>query len=416
MKEINLFIMDMSDAGNTSGVDRYISLLIKGLISYPSIHIHWIHLRIDHTLLFSYQEESELYTKITIPLPQQCNEIITESFWIQKYNEQVYRLVEHLFENKQNCIIHLNTLNLIDLAIHIRERVSCKIITHLHCIPWKSYYDTDKRKFNELYRQTYLDSSSNINHEDFITNSSEFRSYSVPDHIICLTHCAVEFLEKIMGKPNNNVSIIPNGIDDLLEDSIITKNNNDHVFNLLYVGILLESKGLDFILKAIREVKNRGYKVSLTIAGLTRPHLIRKLKTENDDLSLQFLGRIPFLELKEQYLKSNAGIIASLQEQSSYVAIEMAMFGLPIITTSVDGLDEMFIDKVNALKVKTLFSRVKGLTVDVQMMADKIITLINNAGLNNNLSIKVRQLYKNEFTLQRMIKQTVGVYNKTLEG
>lgn len=45
----------------------------------------------------------------------------------------------------------------------------------------------------------------------------------------------------------------------------------------------------------------------------------------------------------------------SLQEQHSYAAIEMAMFGMPMIITAVDGLDEMFVDEISCLKVNTLF-------------------------------------------------------------
>lgn len=39
MKTINLFLADINVAGNTSGVDRYISVLIEGLKKYININI-----------------------------------------------------------------------------------------------------------------------------------------------------------------------------------------------------------------------------------------------------------------------------------------------------------------------------------------------------------------------------------------
>lgn len=36
--------------------------------------------------------------------------------------------------NDNCCILHLHTLNLIDLAVYIRGQVGCKIIAYLHCI------------------------------------------------------------------------------------------------------------------------------------------------------------------------------------------------------------------------------------------------------------------------------------------
>ena len=412
---INLFLIDMSHADNTSGVDRHVETLLKGLASYPFIHVYWIHLRNDNTMLFHREECNDSYTKITIPLPQQYNEIIADRFWIRKYNEQVFRITEHLFKNKQNCILHLHTLNLIDLAAFIREQIPCKIITHLHCIPWKAYYDTDKRKFNELYRQVYVDKSPEINPQDFVTNNCELQSYTDADHVVCVTRCAVDFLRQIMGKSDENVSVIPNGIDDFANEILISDSDDSEEFRLLYVGVLTEGKGLNYILKAMRKVKQQGYNLSLTIAGKITPMFSEKLKNENRDLSLHILGRVPFDELKKHYRESDAGIIASLQEQSSYVAIEMAMFGLPVITTAVDGLDEIFTDNLNALKVNTRFSNVTGLSVDVDMMAEKIIALIQDKELRTILSKKVRVLYKQELTLERMMQQTVSVYQKLIK-
>lgn len=148
--------MDMSHANNTSGVDRYMGTLLKGLQNYPFIKVHWIHLRHDLSILFHSEEQTPFYTKITIPLPQQFNEIILKKFWINRYNEQVYRIIRDLFEKKKNIILHIHTLNLIDLAIFIRTKIGCKIITHLHCIPWKGLYNSDTQRFNELYNLIYI--------------------------------------------------------------------------------------------------------------------------------------------------------------------------------------------------------------------------------------------------------------------
>ncbi len=123
-------------------------------------------------------------------------------------------------------------------------------------------------------------------------------------------------------------------------------------------------------------------------------------------------GRIPFDELKELYTACDIGIIASLQEQASYVAIEMAMFGLPIITTAVDGLDEIFTDEVNALKVRTKFSPVFGLSVDVEMMAAQLMRLINDNKLRKTLGKNVRKLYEKKLNLELMINRTVEVYRE----
>lgn len=415
MAIINLFLMDMTHAENTSGVDRYLEILLEGLKQYPAIHVYWIHLLHDNTILFHKQEQKDHYIKITIPLPQQFNEIIAESFWIQKYNEYVFHLIRHQFENKDNCILHLHTLNLIHFALYIKAQCSCKIIIHLHCIPWKGLYNSNRAKFNDLYKLVYLNpKQKDVTPELFATNNCELQSYHQADHVICVTQCAKNFLHYIIQKTENDaIDVIPNGMHDYYTDhSVKTDKNRIDSIQLIYVGVLTESKGLFYILKAMRKVQRKGYNLSLTIAGKYTSYQYNRIKNEYSDLTLNIVGHVPFERLKTLYMESDIGIIASLQEQASYVAVEMAMFGLPVITTAVDGLDETFTNDVNALKINTKFSAVTGLSVDVDMMANAIITLIDNQEKRIQLGINARKLYKEKLSLKEMISQTVSVYKK----
>lgn len=410
--KINLYLIDMSEATNTSGVDRYVDTLVHGLQSYTDIKIHWIHLRRDSELLFPREEQVEECIKYTIPLPQQYNDLISEQFWMRKYNEQVYRLTKHLFNSKENCIIHLHTLNLIDLATYIRENTGCKVITHLHCIPWKGLYNCDKKRFNMLYKITYINKEKEVaNPEMYLIGNCELRSYVKPDALICVTQCAVDFLKTCIHTRTANIKVIPNGINDLSKhlERRLTKIKNDS-FRCLYVGVVSESKGVMYILKALNLVKQQGYNVSLSIAGACSPTFRQKIVQDFPNIEVNVLGRVSFDQLKMLYLQSDIGIIASLQEQASYVAIEMAMFGLPIVTTAVDGLDEIFTDDVNALKVGTKFSSVLGLSVDIEMMANQIVRLLENSKLRDKLSQNVRKLYKKELNIELMLQKTVDLY------
>lgn len=418
MSKINLYLIDISHASNTSGVDRYVSTLIGGLRGIAEIQVYWIHLRNDDTLLFPKEEKIGHYIKYSIPMPQQYSTIIAERFWIRKYNEQVYRLTKHLFDGKENGIIHLHTLNLIDLAVYIRELTGYKIITHLHCIPWKGLYNTDKKRFNKLYESTYKDDrlSEKPNAEMYVTNNCELQSYVAPDALVCVTRCAVDFLENCIHSFSDNIRVIPNGIDDSVLDTYSRKKKTiSNTFHCLYVGVVSESKGIMYILKALRLVHQQGYKVSLTIAGTCNPMFRQQINQNFQDLTIDVKGRIPFNELKELYAQCDIGIIASLEEQASYVAIEMAMYGLPIVTTGVDGLDEIFTDEVNALKVNTKFSSIFGLSVDVKKMANQIVRLIEDEYLRTRLSQKVRKLYEQKLNLDLMINRTVGVYYELIE-
>lgn len=412
---INLFLMDISHAANTSGVDRHISTLIGGLQNFNHICVHWIHFTDEASLLFPVEEVTAHYIKISIPLPQYYNTIIAERFWIRRYNEQVFRLTRHLFERKSNCIIHLHTLNLIDLAVYMREREQCKVITHLHCIPWKALYNKDKKRFNKLYELTYTNTgqTEKATPEMYVTNNCELLSYSEPDALICVTNCAADFLKKHIQNCTDNIAVIPNGIGDSYCFMSARKEKMPHDnFHCLYVGVLSESKGIGFILKTLRIVQRHGFKVTLSIAGTCPSGFRQKLMKYNSDLTLDIKGQIPFDDLKNLYSECDIGIISSVQEQASYVAIEMAMFGLPIITTAVDGLDEMFTDEVNALKVETTFSPILGLSVDIEKMALQLMRLICDSNLRKMLGRNARSLYEQNLRLDLMINKIVKVYEE----
>jgi len=414
MEEINLYLLDMSNEHNTSGVDRYVNTLLTGLENYPFIHVYRIQL-LRGAVLFHKEEKKENYMHVIIPQPQQYNEIIGERYWFQKYNEQVFLLIKHLFENKPNRIIHIHTLNLIALASYINSQLPCKIITHLHCIPWKDLYNRNPKKFNHLYATYYLNTTVIPNKEPFFTNNCEWESYSAPDQIICVTQCAKHFLQKIMNVPDKRISVISNGINDLGNDvERVVKKSRFDLFRCLFVGVHTESKGIFYILKSLRKVQAQGYSVCLNTAGNYSPKIYKQIMEEYSDLQVNLLGQITFEELQRYYRESDIGIIASIQEQCSYTAIEMAMFGLPVIVTAVDGLDEMFSDGVNALKVNTLFSKVFGLSVDTDELSKKIIALIENEDLRIQLGINARKLYREQFNLENMMEQTVTIYKKLI--
>ena len=414
MEIMNLFIMDMTNAGNTSGVDRYLEMLTRGLQRVPYIRLHRIQLIEGGNRLFVRRTPvPQGGVTVQIPLPRCMSEVLTQSFWTRKYNEQVYRLTRDLFEGKERIILHLHTLNLIDLACYIREQVTadCRIITHMHCIPWKALYNTNRPLFNRLYELYYVQRRTPRVKGSFFRLESEWNAYHRADRVVCVTDCAREFLSRVAER-TQGVLVIPNGLDDcgLLTHNRSYTGKTDEL-RCLYVGVVSQSKGIRFILEAIRKVTKRGYHASLTACGTCSTERKRQLQAQYADVQLDLRGLVPYEDLCSCYANCDVGVIASLQEQSSYVAIEMMRAGLPVITTAVDGLDEMFRDGVDCMKVRAPFSTAFGLSVDTDAMAECMIHLLTHPEERERLGQNARRSYQERFTLDRMTAQTVAVYN-----
>ena len=189
----------------------------------------------------------------------------------------------------------------------------------------------------------------------------------------------------------------------------------DFPVKCLYVGNMNESKGLHLILKALNLVREK-YPVILTVAGQCSLKQREKWQEEYPNLFLKFTGLIPFEELKQCYIDNEIGIIASLQEQCSYVALEMMMFGLPVVTTNVDGLDELFVQNENALKVPNCYDENVGLTVNLEQLSTAILELIEKKNLRERIGHNARHTFIDRFTETRMVEETHNLYQAVLQN
>lgn len=413
--KMQILLLDMTNHGVMSGVDRYMEMLIEALSSLDRQHYKVIRTSLikEGDFLGCRSDVINGVQSLRILLPQMSEEIIRERYWLHHYNEHVVQLLAPYLDPALPLVIHTHTLNLIDLALLLKQQLPlAKVITHLHCIPWKGFVNHNRVIFNKLYR-IYHTNQAPINREIFLTNNCEEQAYLESDHIVCLTKCAEEFLHRMFSKGLPRISLIPNGIEDWAIDY---KRNYDcsNVLKIIYVGSIAIGKGLEYILCGIRCAQEKGYVFKISVAGFAPIEIRVHLANKYPDIDLEFKGTLETNSLIELYQWADIGIIASLQEQCSYVALEMAMMGLPIITTAVDGLDEIFTHNVNALKVELPFSRVRGLTVNFEQMAQYLIELSESMELRLSLGTAARKLYLEKYQLDTMRNKTIDLYNSVI--
>ena len=411
MKSTNLYLLNITDTKNTNGVDRYVRCLLSGLATHQQFHkIYHICFVFRDQRFLRYDVEHTGYTEIRIPLPEQFRNLIDKSYWLQQYNDYLYQSIAHLFDDTYTSIIHIHTLNLIDLACFIKQcRTLIKIITHVHCISWKNLYGIAPERFNRLYWYYHVRCDYTTAH--YLTNCSEEQAYTACDHLIACAESGSQYVTRVGHTPKEHISIIPNGIADMAVGFDRAFPTSPECLNLLFVGSVIRAKGIFFILDALQRVVQAGYTVKLYIAGACNDTIRKEITERYASLPIVMLGTVSYEELNHYYRTCDVGIIGSLFEQNSYVAIEMCMFSMPIIASSAEGLDEMFVHEENALKVPVTFDRLAGLTLDIESMKSHIIRLIETPDLRLHLSHAARKLYTTHYTLDKMIERTYEVYS-----
>lgn len=398
--------MDFSSSLITTGVDRYLESLLSGIKGFK---ITWLRIRTDRKIIIHQEERTQKYTKIEIPLPENEVVILGEQYWSKQYFEVVMYILNRYVSIRTVSIVHVHTLNLIDLAIRIKEVSGCKVITHLHCIPWKQYFNGNKSKFNYLYTEYYI--NKNYNADLFRSNCNELDAYLLADKLVCLTQSAREFIQHITRIEDQKLLIINNGIRDTMQNNNRKLSEKDGVIRVLYVGALTESKGILTVLNVMHKIQRLGYAVELIVAGVGTEIMNRQITPKLSGLNVKMLGQADFKTLSYYYEHSDIGCISSLQEQASYVAIEMAMFGLPVVTTAIDGLDEMFVDEESALKIGVTFHPYLGLQINEGEMVAALKRLIDSPKLRAKIAAGVRRRYKECFMLNTMIEATENLYH-----
>jgi glycosyltransferase involved in cell wall biosynthesis len=181
-----------------------------------------------------------------------------------------------------------------------------------------------------------------------------------------------------LGADPRKFHILPNGIFvDEFKPSIKQSNNvNSYI---LYLGRLREDKGIDILIQAFSAVNEIFPDVRLKIAGEGREK--KNLMTLADKLglghSIEFLGIIRGSE-KIQLLQDALLLVCpSRKEAFGIVNLEAFASGIPVVASRVGGIPDIVEDGVNGFLVDP---------DNPQHLADKIILLLSNTILRNDLS------------------------------
>lgn len=401
----NIIIFEIED-GHPSGVVRYIQMLSKGMMNSLDIRIHRICL--DSHLVFPLIRKVNNCVISKIPFPSPSTPLRKELYWQTKYFNVVAKLLIPHLKGMQNIVWDINELFMCNLANILKSELGGVIIFKLHTIPWKFSMEYDERRFNQLYADFLKNDYNSIK-----LNQLEQIAYTSADHIICVSSSAKQHIISAFNIEPSKISVVFNGLsNDIVTTLPYCKRNTEEHFDILFAGRISKEKGTIGLLNALKKVKEQGYHYNLKLAGYYTNSMKQKIYTSYKGLEVELLGKISFNELIHLYSTCTIGVIPSLHEQCSYVAIEMSMFGIPMIVSDVDALSEMFEDEINALKVPLVFDEDFGIGLDEDKLAVNIIRLMENKELRYLISENAVENYKAKFKLEQMVEQTLDIYRK----
>jgi glycosyltransferase involved in cell wall biosynthesis len=194
----------------------------------------------------------------------------------------------------------------------------------------------------------------------------------------------------------DNVYICPNGIPvpDGLDRLPLNVNKTA---KLLFLGNLIESKGIYVLLEALSILKKENILFWCNIVGGEGDITSNKLNSKINDFNLQnctrYLGKKYKDEKYQIFSESDIFVNPTFYHNESFplVNLEAMMFGLPVISTTEGGIPDMIVNGETGFIVERN---------NVKALVDRIKFLIENPEKSKQIGEMGRLKFHNTYTIE----------------
>lgn len=392
MKTI-VVIMESSNAC-VYGIGTYLSQLKLAMSPIPDIKI--VEVQIENTTQGSIQYEENV-----LKIPKGIH------YSSDKYNEFLYgvaRVLTRYFTD--GVIFQFNMHSHLPLMRMIAKYFPSSPI--IYVVHYQNWAFRTKGILNSL-----KDAIMRVHEEDraleeqllcdtFFGDQDVFNEAT---HIVALSEYTANILAQVFKVSVQKISIIRNGLMSLN----IAPNRRKNLVTepvLIYVGRIHEEKGVIELIRAYKKVRIAYPKSKLFIVGDGDfPSAIKETKEVWGDVI--FTGRLEKEEVYSLYKDASIGILPSYTEQCSYTAIEMMMFGLPIVAIQTTGLSEMIVHGETGILIPLNEKEGKG-HISEQLLGEGIIEAIQKQEILDKGILHFQQNYN----LKKMAKLYNQLYDR----
>jgi len=215
------------------------------------------------------------------------------------------------------------------------------------------------------------------------------------------------------GGAGDKVQVIPNGIPaeiyGLRGDTVSEKGScpGKARYRLLYVGQLIDWKGVDFLLQAFRQLR-RQWDVHLRLV-YHNAHLEAVYKRMVQELAIaehvEFVGILGPADLAEEYRRADLLVLPSFADCLPSVVTEALLCGTPVVAGAVCGVPEQVGE----------YGRVVP-PGDVPALAEAVEHVLRDLPRFRALAGEMRAYAAREFNPEAMVSAHLTLYRNLLAG
>ena len=216
----------------------------------------------------------------------------------------------------------------------------------------------------------------------------------------------------------NDSVLIPMGVDynffsRKLKEKRQRKENKAGEKKILFVGRLIELKGVDYLIRAFAKILKQGVNAKLLLAGdgPEKKHLVEVSKNEKISEKVCFLGLISHNLLPELLSSIDLFVLPSIinsrgeTEGLGVVLLEAMAGGVPVIGSNVGGIPDIIKDGKTGL----LFRQ-----KDSDDLADKMMSILSDEQLSNRLVKEGTAHVQQHYTWDIIADRFIAIYDDIL--
>jgi glycosyltransferase involved in cell wall biosynthesis len=213
---------------------------------------------------------------------------------------------------------------------------------------------------------------------------------------------SAEIFHRNIGTPRGLVRVTHNGVSPKEFEPIIAQPD---ATDLVFMGELRPVKGIEVLIEAIGRLHRDGRHVSATLVGDGPDRDALHAQVER----LGLLASIRFKPAMPGYKALTLGrimVVPSRAESLPYVVLEAAAGGVPLITTKVGGIPEIYGEQSGALVPPE----------DAGALAEAIVRCIENGEATAEFTSKLRNRVAASFSVKTMVDGVLDAYQAALEN
>ena len=208
---------------------------------------------------------------------------------------------------------------------------------------------------------------------------------------------------RLLGIKNIIIRHMPNGVVIPTISEEISHHDLNNELRLIFVGRLVEEKGVDILLESIHKLNISGSVIKLIIIGdgPQKPNLIDKVNSYKLNDIVSFYGELPNEVTAKYFEQSDIFILPSYFEGMSGALLEALSHGLPAIVTRVSGSED-------------IINRNIGWVVSVGDVSAMSFALSSALSMNrkslHEMGVKAREISKREFDIEIVAEKYLQLF------